>query len=952
MKVRNLIVFVLLVCFTLVGCNNFVVDSLPVAEPGSGTILVKLAGTAGTYGRTLLPMAPAGFSRYSMSFSGQQSANNIFSANPYELTGGGKSISLPAGDWTITITAHARIRDIEGLTAQSEFPAARGSAAVTVTEGEINTPVVIYINPIISEGEGVLRYSVLSAATLRVLNVEGEELDPPVSLSLAAGDYGIKELAAGFYILKAESGGRVTASVLHIYSGMTTVAILNDDFRFVQQIPPPGNSHLLLRYQVNEAGTAFMATPFGDWGPTFGVVAPWEASLGGSAVFREIINGHYAVYTGLDRGYVNLGPQIGALLQTLPEFTIETLIYVCFWNILRDNYGRGAPEGTIGRGTAGQFNYGGYFIWTFSDTPIVTQTSGRYMNLKASTQIFDISSGGWGLGGGSNRQRTNQLMSHWNGPVRRGMWNHVVLTRSGNTINLIVDGVLKGTLNTTIPFDGFGNLSYNFLSRPVIYGFPGHRNTYLDRTMYHSLSVYNRAFTVEEIQNNILGNREITERFPQERIPLKCPTVPMSRQGFHSQEDFDRVRAMLIAGKEPWVSAYQLLINNSHTVLTFDVTPPRYIVRGATTSINGVPHGQNFHLAFWGHASAYMRALVYRIGIEPNYREFAYSAVDMLNRFVQTTVFVTGNSNQSLAHGIYGYQFAIAGELLRGFDGWHPDDFRAFQEWMLRVWWSNPDFYEDFYGNRNTGVMDFLVRHHGCWDDHYWANWTLSNTAAMMAIGIVTDRRDIYNWALETVQGNFGRPIHLGPNPSDWDTINPNTRRVVGNSFWFKANNFLHTLPDGTVVAQQQESGRAQAYVTKNIGNMSNIAQLAWSQGDDVWGLGNNLLLKGAQYAAMVNIAGLHDIVPFTRYVRLHGGGGSINPLRNVMTQNAPGTSNRYAWAMAYYHYSRIRGVPDNEIRFLRMANQVTAPEGGPELGNHAGTWDLPGFGTLMFARP
>lgn len=63
----------------------------------------------------------------------------------------------------------------------------------------------------------------------------------------------------------------------------------------------------------------------------------------------------------------------------------------------------------------------------------------------------------------------------------------------------------------------------------------------------------------------------------------------------------------------------------------------------------------------------------------------AAKAVANLNKWVQTCVGVTGNSNLSLAAGLYGYEFAIAGELLRDYNGWAPDDFRAFQYWLVKV---------------------------------------------------------------------------------------------------------------------------------------------------------------------------------------------------------------------------------------------------------------------------
>jgi hypothetical protein len=104
------------------------------------------------------------------------------------------------------------------------------------------------------------------------------------------------------------------------------------------------------------------------------------------------------------------------------------------------------------------------------------------------------------------------------------------------------------------------------------------------------------------------------------------------------------------------------------------------------------------------------------------------------------------------------------------------------------------------------------------------------------------DRRDIYNWALEALQGNYGEPHRA---------YGANQRRVVGNGYWFKAINYVHVLEDGLEIAQQQESGRnSQGYPVMNLGLMGVIAQLAWNQGDDLFGLGDNLLLKCAEYVS------------------------------------------------------------------------------------------------------
>ncbi len=62
------------------------------------------------------------------------------------------------------------------------------------------------------------------------------------------------------------------------------------------------------------------------------------------------------------------------------------------------------------------------------------------------------------------------------------------------------------------------------------------------------------------------------------------------------------------------------------------------------------------------------------------------------------------------------------------------EDFNAYKQWMLTV----------FYPKNHS----FLTTHNGACIDHYWANWDLGNIASVMAIGILTDNRTLYNEAV------------------------------------------------------------------------------------------------------------------------------------------------------------------------------------------------------------
>ena len=282
------------------------------------------------------------------------------------------------------------------------------------------------------------------------------------------------------------------------------------------------------------------------------------------------------------------------------------------------------------------------------------------------------------------------------------------------------------------------------------------------------------------------------------QVELKANTEPMTHPGFHAEEDFERIREKLAAGEEPWASAYQLLEESNFAQKNTDTYPVEMIKRG----ISG---DENYINAARGASIIYQQALRWKIEGDEDY---AKKAVENINKWVQTCVGVTGNSNLSLAAGLYGYEFAIAGEVLRDYDGWKPEEFRAFQDWLIKVF---------IPANR-----DFLKRHHGTNPLHYWANWCLCNIAAEMAIGIVTDNREIYNEGIEHLQtGN----------------TNGRLRRAIYYDYAPQYN-----------FAQWQESGRDQGHTLMCVGLMGVICQLAWSQGDDFFAYDDNLFLRACEY--------------------------------------------------------------------------------------------------------
>lgn len=384
------------------------------------------------------------------------------------------------------------------------------------------------------------------------------------------------------------------------------------------------------------------------------------------------------------------------------------------------------------------------------------------------------------------------------------------------------------------------------------------------------------------------------------QVELKDNAVPMKVAGIHTEEDFARIREKLEEGAEPWVSGYNLLKESSFSQKNSDTYPTELIKRG-------VSGDENYINAARGASIAYQQALRWKIEEDD---EYAAKAVENLNKWVKTCVGVTGNSNLSLAAGLYGYEFAIAGQLLRGYNGWDPEDFLAFQQWLLKV----------FY----PANKDFLVRHHDTNHLHYWANWGLCNIASTIAIGIVTDRRDIYNEGIEHFQSGV---------------TNGRLRRAIYYDYSPEYN-----------LAQWQESGRDQGHTLMCVGLVGIICQLAWSQGDDFFAYDDNLFLRGCEYAACCCYT--DETVPFTTYIwQKQNQWNGISPEEQTVVGGGKWIK-RAIWALPYYHYKGIKNVSETNLQYTKTAIDYVGVEGGGGYYEvNSGGYDVLGLGTLMYAR-
>ncbi|MFI1922183.1 MULTISPECIES: alginate lyase family protein [unclassified Streptomyces] len=360
----------------------------------------------------------------------------------------------------------------------------------------------------------------------------------------------------------------------------------------------------------------------------------------------------------------------------------------------------------------------------------------------------------------------------------------------------------------------------------------------------------------------------------------------------HNAGDINRAKVRVAAGTDPWLSGWNRLTANSHSQAGWSPRATPTIIRGGT--------GENYSLLYHDIAAAYQNALRWRVGgTEAN----AQCAARILNAWATTLTSVTGNADRFLAAGLYGWQFANAAELMRGYDGF---GLAAFQEMMANV----------FYPLNNS----FLTNHNDACITNYWANWDLCNTASILAIGILNGDSAKYDQAIAYIKSG------------------------AGNGAVAHAVPYLYTDADGYDLGQWQESGRDQGHTVMGMGQMGAICEMAWNQGDDLYSYDSKRFLKAAQYVAKYNLG--HD-VPFTTYTW----GSGQNCAQNSQTAISASSRGqvRPVWAMLHYHYNRRLSLDDKYVS--QMCFSVAPEGGGGDYGSTSGGYDQLGFGTLMYAK-
>jgi hypothetical protein len=375
-------------------------------------------------------------------------------------------------------------------------------------------------------------------------------------------------------------------------------------------------------------------------------------------------------------------------------------------------------------------------------------------------------------------------------------------------------------------------------------------------------------------------------------IARQLPAQPFIHPGLlHTEADFARMRDKVNASAQPWKGSWDILVANGRSQLSWNARPVDTVRRGGDR--------QNYGQLMNDIAAAYQTALRWKITGDVAY---ANKSIEIMNAWSSTLQFVTGNADRFLAAGIYGYQFANAAEIMRTYSGWAAADFDRFRNMLLTK----------FYPLSNN----FLVNHNDACITNYWANWDLCNMTFILSLGVLCDRRDLYNRAIDYFKNGAGNGS-------------------ITHAVWY-----LHS----STLGQWQESGRDQGHCTLGIGLMGAFCEMAWNQGDDMYGYDSNRFMKGAEYVAKYNIG---DSVPYVTY-NWGTGQNCAASSQTVISSNSRGNI-RPVWEMVYNHYANRMGL---SVPAMAAYATIHRPEGGGgNYGTASGGFDQLGYGSLTFTR-
>lgn len=346
----------------------------------------------------------------------------------------------------------------------------------------------------------------------------------------------------------------------------------------------------------------------------------------------------------------------------------------------------------------------------------------------------------------------------------------------------------------------------------------------------------------------------------------------------HSEVSLKRIKSLVDRKAQPAYGSYEILVKLPEAQSGYSVKGPFEIIsRDGKYSYTKDPCERDFN-------AAYYNALLWTItGDEAH----AHKSMEIIRGYANTLKEIPSTNDAPLCAGLQGFILVNAAEIMRYtynadqyLKGWNAQDTRAVEDMFRNVF--QPVLNRFFQTKPYTN-----------------GNWGIAVAKAQLSFGIFMNDRKLYDEAVEF----FYRGKDNGSLP-----------------------NYI------AETGQSQEAGRDQQHVMLGVACFADMAEVAWTQGDDLYGALDNRIMKGYEYMAKSNLG---YEVPFFTWKDMTG------KYSNLSTFGKDGMGRfRSVFEIAYNHYVIRKGL---EMPYTEMALGRVRPE-GPGF-----TCDNTGFGSLLY---
>lgn len=358
----------------------------------------------------------------------------------------------------------------------------------------------------------------------------------------------------------------------------------------------------------------------------------------------------------------------------------------------------------------------------------------------------------------------------------------------------------------------------------------------------------------------------------------------INAQGFvhpgllNTKESIDRMKGYIASNTEPAIAAFQSLQASKLAKADYKLAGPYETVARDGKFARTKGGSEN------DMSAAYYNALMYHL---TGNRSNADKAVQIINAYAATLNSLDGHDAPLCC--LQGFMLVNACELMRD-----EIDNNAVKQMLFRSFVPVIDKFEanSPYANGNWGAIVNKMR---------------------MAIAIYTDNREMYDAAKSYYLGGM----------------------AYGNKGFQGAsdNGMLPYYISET--GQCQETGRDQGHAQLGVGTLAETCEMAWNQGDDLWGALDNRLLKGYEYMAKYNLG--YD-VPFTQWTDCTG-------LYNDWKEPGQMSRGKFStiYEIAYNHYVGRKGLT------MPYTSMVLGKAGGVRVEGMMNGADRACVGSLIF---